>query len=154
MKKLFILLTFIIIIISFIALLKPSKQKPFSLEDKYYKESIIDEINTKELDELIKNKESFVVFVYQPLCITSSNLENILNELEKETSLYIYKIPFSTIKETDLGHYVKYYPSFAIYEKGNLIDYLKSDKEDHKEYFKDLKEFKKWLTNYIKLKNK
>lgn len=153
MKKLFLILTIVIIIISFIIILKPREQKQFYLENKYYKESKIEEIKTNELEELIKNKESFLVFVYQPMCITSSNLESILNELEKETTLYIYKIPFSSIKESNLGKHVKYYPSFVIYEKGELVDYLKSDKEKHKKYFKDLKEFKSWLTTYVKLKN-
>ena len=137
--------------ISLVILITGCKGEIFSLDSKYYEKSSIEEINTNTLEQLIDDKESFAVFVYQPLCENSNNLENIINELIDTYQISFYKIKFTDIKNTNLGKKVKYYPSFVIYKDGKVIDYLESDKDADINKFKNLEDFKNWLSSYVKL---
>ena len=127
------------------------KSKVFSLEDKYYNEGNLIQIGNQTLQQLIENEESFAVFVYQPLCEVSSGFENILNAFVNSHNMSFYKIAYSDIKNTDLGKIIKYYPSFIIYENGEIVDYLEADKDEDTNYYKDNDEFEKWLSSYIVL---
>ena len=75
------------------------------------------------------------------------------NEFSNEEKITIYKIAYSNIKDTKLGTKVKYYPSFLIYNKGKLISYLKSNKDEDTLCYTSKEEFKKWFTKYVKLKS-
>lgn len=140
-----------ILCISLVILITGCKDKIFSLDSKYYEKSSIEEINTNTLEQLIDDEESFAVFVYQPLCVNSNNLENILNEFIDTYQMSFYKIKFTDIKETNLGKKIKYYPSFVIYKDGKVVDYLESDKNEDINKFKNLEDFKNWLSSYVKL---
>lgn len=155
MKKRFVigLLPAIVLLFIILFLVQNKEKKPFYLEKQYYEESSMTEIQMSELNDIIGKKESFLVFIYQPMCITSSNFEGVLNDFLKDYSLHIYKIAFSTIKETTIGKLVKYYPSFAIYRKGEIVAFLKSDKEEDVSSYTSKEGFYKWLTKYVYLKN-
>ena len=113
--------------LSLFFILKP-KNKTFDLEEKYYGENKIIEIEGPELEKLINEKESFAIFVYQPMCITSSDFESVLNEFLKENKISIYKIAFSKLKELKVGDKINYYPSFILFENGKRIDFLEANK--------------------------
>lgn len=86
MKKcgLLIIGLIVLVIISALSLIifnSQNKQiKPFFLEDMYYEQSEVTGIDTNTFNNLIEKKKSFVIFVYQPMCITSSDFESILND--------------------------------------------------------------------------
>ena len=147
-----LILFFISILIANILIIN-KKEKVFYLENNYYGKNNMTEININELNKLIDNKESFVVFVYQPLCITSTNFESILKDFLEEKKISIYKIAFSNIKNTKIGKTIKYYPSFIIYNKGKMVDFLEANKDEDIKYYTSKKEFESWFTKYIKLKN-
>ena len=71
----------------------------------------------------------------------------------KKYKISFYKIPYSKIKNTELGKKIKYYPSFIIYQNGKIIDYLEADKNEDLKRYKNVDEFKQWFTKYIKIKN-
>ena len=96
------------------------------LDSKYYKESSFIEVNKDELNDLISKEESFMLFIYQPLCQTSYEFNTVVTRFSKEYQMTIYKIEFEDVKKTSLGEDIKYYPSFAIVNKGKLVDFLKS----------------------------
>ena len=148
-----IIFTLIIIITTIIFFNKNKIIKPFYLEKNYYNYNDMLEISIDELNNLIDTKKSFVVFVYQPMCITSSAFENILNEFLEENNIRIFKIAFNNIKNTNIGKHIKYYPSFIIYNEGKIIDYLEADKDKDIPYYTSNEEFKKWFTKYVKLTN-
>lgn len=137
--------------ISLIVLITGCKDKIFSLEEKYYTEASLIEIDNQKLQQLINDKESFAVFVYQPLCENSTFFENIINDFISSHNMSFYKIAFSSIKDTSLGKTIKYYPSFIIYEDGEIIDYLEADNNEDTIRYKDKNEFKNWLSSYIKI---
>ncbi len=156
-KVLFILLGVVLLIATSLVVIFSNKDnkniEPFYLEDKYYESKEMTEIKNEELNDLIDKKESFIVFVYQTQCAASSKFEDVLLEFLEENQVRMYKVLFSNIKETKLGKKLKYYPSFLIYHKGELVDYLRSDKDEDVEYFKTKEGFKKWLTKYVILKD-
>ena len=127
------------------------KNKIFSFEEKYYKEASLNEIQYEELNKLVDNKESFGVFIYQPLCETSSGFESVLNNFIRQYQMSFYKVAYSDIKNTDLGKKIKYYPSFIIYEEGKIVDFLEADKDEDINRYKNIEDFKSWLSSYINL---
>lgn len=153
-KKVVIIILILILILLSIGsfFLLNHNEKTFYLEDNYYGKKQITEINFDELEELIKKKESFAVFIYQPLCVTSSDFESILNEFVNDKKIIIYKIKFSDIKDTNLGNLIEYYPSFAIFNKGKLIDYLEADKDSDVDYYTSMSGFENWFNKYVKFK--
>lgn len=156
MKKkvvLWLAILFVLFVTISVILFINKREKAFYLEDSYYGTNDMIELKNDELNKLIDKKESFAVFIYQPLCITSSDFENILSQFLEDNQTRIYKIAFSNIKETDLGKSVKYYPSFIIYNKGKMVDFLEADKDEDVRYYSSKDEFESWFTRYVKLKN-
>lgn len=155
MKKLLLIICPIILVLIILlsVVLFYKKDQHFFLEDEYYKDNTINEIEISELNKLIKNKESFALFIYQSMCITSSDFEEVLNDFLTENKISIYKIPFSSIKDTEISKYVKYYPSFVLYNKGKMIDYLEADKDEDLKYYSSKESFKDWFTKYVNLKD-
>lgn len=149
MKKFVILIAFV----SILCLLFYFNQKnePFALEEKYYQNKI-EEIQTDTLNTLLENNESFVLQVYQPMCITSSNLEKVIQNFEENNSLYIYKITFSSLKKTPLEKVISYYPSFVVIKNGKVVDYLKANKTEDIIYYEEEEAFENWLSRYIIIK--
>lgn len=128
--------------------------KTFYLEDKYYGASKSQELELKDIEDLIVKKESFVVFVYQPLCTTSANFSEIVKSFSKENGLTYYTIAFSEIKDSKTFEYIKYYPSFIIFKDGKMVDFLDAESNEDTEKYKKSSEFSKWFKTYVKLRDK
>ena len=146
-------LLLLISIIIGIIVIRNMPEKKFYLEDKYYCGSDFIEIKTSDLEKLIDDKESFALFVYQPACVTSANFEQILKDFSNSNNIEIYKIAFSDIKDTSLSKYIKYYPSFAIFNKGNMVSYLDANSDNDLKYYESKDEFQKWFTSFVLLKD-
>lgn len=152
-----IVIFLIIVIISIIIivernLIKKTDDFMFYLEEKYYGTSVFNEITTNELNELIDNGESFAIFIHQPFCSTSYEFNKILTKYADENKVSFYKMSFDEMKKSSLYQNIKYYPSFAIYNNGKLIDYLEADSDEDLNRYKDLEEFKQWFNSYIQIK--
>lgn len=143
----------LISIIIGIIVIRNIPEKKFYLEDKYYGGSDFIEIKTSDLEKLIDDKESFALFVYQPACVTSANFEQILKDFSNSNNIEIYKIAFSDIKDTSLSKYIKYYPSFVIFNKGNMVSYLDANSDTDLKYYESKDEFQKWFTSFVLLKD-
>lgn len=152
-KKLLWLIPLLLFISIITLIIKNTPNQQFYLEDKYYGKSDFTEIETEDLQKLIDNKESFALFIYQPACVTSANFEEVLKAFSNITNITIYKIAFSDIKDTNLSKYIKYYPSFAIFNKGSMVSYLDANSNDDLKYYKKENDFKKWFTKFVILKD-
>lgn len=141
-----LLLLSLIIFISFKLL-----NRNFYLDDKYYGNNEIYEIGIEEFNNLISNKESFGIFVYQPACTTSAEFEQVLYDFFKQNNMSIYKIKFSDIYEHI--DFLKFYPSFIIYRNGKMVDFLEADKDKDLKYYQSVDVFSEWFTKYVILKN-
>ena len=140
-------------IIIFLLVTKPQKEQAFYLDDEYYGNSSLIEIDKENLKTLEDDKKSFVVFVYQPLCATSYDLDNYVTEFSDIFKMSFYKILFSSIKDTNISDYVKYCPSVVIYHKGQIIAYLDANSDKDAVYYESVENLKKWLTKYILLRD-
>lgn len=121
----------------------------FSLEEKYYSESNLVEIDPSKLKTLLEDKESFGIFIYDSSCITSSDFNKVLLEFSNKYKIYLYKISFQNMKETSLSEKVKFCPSFAIYKNGKLIDYLDASSDEDTDNYKSVDNFSNWFFAYV-----
>lgn len=144
MKKIKVFLLILVII-----LLTGCNNRQISLEDKYYYNSEIVEIDKDGYSNLVNDKENFVMFIYQPMCITSNNFEKILNDFSNEYQITIYKMPYSLVKDTPLIDTIKYYPSFVIFKNGKVVIYLDANSNEDIKYYQDINEFTKWCSEYV-----
>ena len=155
MKKKWLIIGLIALVLVITAivifLIFKNQSKIFSLESKYYNTGEKIEITASDLENLIEDKESFVVFVSQDMCMTSSNFAVVINEFLEEYPITIYEINYSELKENNLGDFLEYYPSFVIYKDGKVVDFLDANADEDTDYYKSASKLASWLTNYISL---
>lgn len=140
-----------IIVLILISLLLVGCNGKIKLEDKYYKRSEFIDIDYLGVDDLIKSKENFVVFIYQPMCTMSSEFEKLLDEYMDIRKISIYKMSFTDMKKTSLKDTVKFYPSFIIFKDGEVVDFLDADSDEDTNKYKILKAFKEWFEGYVEI---
>lgn len=126
--------------------------KTFMLEEKYYGESKFVEIDNEDYDKLIFDKESFAIFIYQPLCAASSSFKEVLTEYSNTKGVVFYKMTQTKMKESKLGETLKYYPSLVIVKDGKVVDYLDANSSDDTRYYQNAENFNNWFTTYVELK--
>ena len=102
-------------------------------------------ISAKSYDKMIKEKQSFVVFVDQDGCHTAERLREFAAEYNQATGLVFERVMFADIKETKLYESVKYYPSVAVIKNGEVVTWLKADSDEDAARYNDYEEFKNWL---------
>ena len=154
MKKVILIIISILIIVSLSLLgyFLYKEKASFYLEDKYYNNPLSEELELNDIKKLMDNKESFIVFVHQPLCENSNNLEKIIRDYSLKNGVFYYTIAFSKIKDDKSFSYLKYYPSFIIFKKGEMVSFLDANSDEDTKKFKDAQEFSKWLESYIKVR--
>ncbi len=150
---LIVIILFLIVVIIERKFVQKTSDFMFYLEEKYYGNSVFNEINSYELNDLINDKESFVIFIHQPFCSVSYEFNKLLTKFAEENKVSFYKVNFDEIKKTIMYDNIKYYPSFAIYNNGKLIDFLKADSDNDLNRYKNSEDFKNWFNSYIKMKN-
>ena len=143
MKKIIIIILLLVIVVT------GCKKKAFSLEEKYYDEANLVEIDDSKFNELLENKESFAIFIYEPSCITSSEFSKVIEEFSEKYNLYLYSISFQDMKNTVLSEKVKFCPSFAIYKKGKLVDYLDASSDEDTDVYKSVDNLSEWFFGYV-----
>lgn len=131
---------------------KKEEIEKFYLEDKYYEKYEIIEINSKELIELEENDESFAVFIFMNSCSSCSKFNSILESYLEENNLTFYAINVNDIEDTDICECVKYSPSIALYNNGEIVDYLDANSDEDLEFYDTKEGFSSWFTKYVKLK--
>lgn len=128
------------------------KEEDFYLNDKFYGEANFIEIDADKLNDIIEDKTSFGLFVYQPMCTNSYAFNKVLIDFVNKNQITFYMIPFSEIKNTSLAEKVKYYPSFVIYRKGMVIDYLDAESDKDINTYKNIESFEDWFKSYVRIK--
>jgi uncharacterized protein YcfL len=125
-----------------------SKEK-FYLEDSYYGNNKLVEINSEDLKKLEEDKKDFVLFVYLPGCSSCAEFKVVLEDFLKDNNISINYISILDSEGTAVEKKVKYAPSFMVYKDGKVVDLLDSNSNEDVSYFKDANDFKNWLENYI-----
>lgn len=137
----------VILIISLVLITGCSKkQEKFSLDDKYYKNEII-EVNSKDIKKL--EKSSYVVFTYNNFCNLKVPCNKIFEKGMKELDITLLSLPFEEMKKTFIYKTVEYAPSVVLINNGKVVAYLDANKEADLDKYQDTEKFKKWILKYI-----
>lgn len=123
------------------------RDERFRLDDYGPSESI--SIDDKEYTEMIEAKRSFVVFIDKPGCIKTADMSTWFLDFPEEMQFKYYNLSWSYAKKTSIYNYVKYTPSIALINKGEVVAWLDADSEEDKEYYDDPEALKTWLKKYI-----
>lgn len=126
--------------------------KPFYLNEKYYNQTDFIEVSTKDVNKLIENKTSFVIYVYNNFCNFKIPCESIFKEFIDTNQVGILKMKFEDFKNTDLYKKVQLAPTVIIVKDGKIVDYLQSDSNEDTNRYQDIKSFEKWIKKYVILK--
>ena len=128
---------------------------PFYLNKKYYSEyNIIDLSSIDDFKTLEKEKDSFAIYVYLPGCLTCNAFKPILNEYLEKEEITIYSISYTKVKDKSntLKSNISYAPSVALFNEGELVDYLDALSDEHIDYYSSVEGFASWFETYVYIK--
>lgn len=123
--------------------------RKFQLDAEYYGKSGLHEISVAELQQLIDEKKSFAMFIYQSSCESSANFEQVLTEFSEQNQIQLEMTSFSYVRKSGLVGDLKYYPSFALYHDGKLVTFLDADSDQDIPYYQSVAGFTEWWEKYI-----
>ena len=142
----------IIIFIGICLIIILNEPKTFYLESKYYGFGELSNINQVTLNNFIKEKESFVLYIYGN-CVCSTKFNSIIKEFAERNNIVIHTLDSELVSQTEIDD-IKYFPTVVVFKKGKIVNYLKSDRDDNLIYYESSEEFSKWLTSYININRK
>lgn len=143
----------IIILVFLSILLTGCVSKKFTLDDVYYNKNVFLEVDSKEIENKLKMKESFILFTYNPYCNFKVSCDEIFKNFAINNNVEILKIPFEDFKNTRLYKKIKYAPSIILINKGEVIDYLDPNKDDDLDMYQDEEKVNTWIREFVNLKN-
>lgn len=154
MKRRLIIITVIIVAVICVgvATFLGTKNSPFALDAESYDAAQLQTIDLAELQSLIANQKSFGLFVSQPSCQASVDLQQHLDEFTTSHSLRFYEISFSNLKDSDIITELRFYPSFAIFHNGKVVDFLEANSDVDAPAYTSVDGFTDWFTKYVKLR--
>lgn len=122
----------------------------FTLSSEYTSKSGFQDATVEEIQGSIDAKKSFAVFVYQPECRSSEDLEKIVKSFSEEKEVIFLRIAYSELKESGLIPELKYYPSVVLYRDGKVVDFLKANDDSYTSAYTTSEGFREWWGKYIK----
>lgn len=145
-----IVVSFVVILVAFVIIMLTRSHK-FALSSEYYGTAEVQDTNTDELQSFIDGQKSFGLFISQPACQASADLEKNLDVFLEAYPLKFYEISFSTIKDGDIVPDLKFYPSFAIFYNGRVVDFLEADSDEDAAAYTSVDGFEDWFSGYVEL---
>lgn len=147
MKKIILL---VLVILSMTGCIKENNK--FHLNDEYYNAGKLVDIDNKELTNMLKSNDSFILFTYNPYCNFKVSCENVVENFSKNNNITIFKIPFEEFKSTKLYNTIKYAPSIILINKGKIETYLDPNKDEDSIKYQEEKALKDYIEMYIDTK--
>ncbi len=127
-------------------------EEPFLLDDIYYHNGEFIASTASEIEQLLSQKKSFLVFTKNSsYCSFQVPCNQIFEEVMKKYKIDVLKIPFENFKETSLYQTVKYEPTMIVIKEGEIVGYLHADKDEDLDRYQNTKAFEKWLKQFIVL---
>lgn len=141
----FLLIAVIVVLAVFLT------KQTFPLSEEFYgKDETFINANVDEIRNLIKDKKSFAVFVYQPACRTSEDFEKIVQKYGSDHKISFLKTNFSDLKSSGLVPELKYYPSMLLYRDGKLVTFLRAGSDEDVKVYQNEADFVTWWQKYVK----
>ena len=142
---------FILLIVLTIMLVGCGKVEKFYLDDEFYSQGVITEMDVSKLEEFEKDERNFVVFVYLPGCTSCAAFRTVLDEFILDNKIEIYSMSILDAKGSSIDDNVEFAPALVLYNKGEVVDFLDSTSDDDKPALTSVNGLKKWLEEYIYL---
>ena len=147
MKRIILL---VLVILSMTGCTKENSK--FYLNDEYYNAGKLVDIDSKELTNILKSNDSFILFTFNPYCNFKVSCENVVENFSKNNNITIFKIPFEEFKSTKLYNTIKYAPSIILINKGKIETYLNPNKDEDSIKYQEEKALKDYIEMYIDTK--
>ncbi|CDB28498.1 putative uncharacterized protein [Firmicutes bacterium CAG:582] len=147
MKRIILL---VLVILSMTGCTKENSK--FYLNDEYYNAGKLVDIDSKELTNILKSNDSFILFTFNPYCNFKVSCENVVENFSKNNNITIFKIPFEEFKSTKLYNTIKYAPSIILINKGKIETYLDPNKDEDSIKYQEEKALKDYIEMYIDTK--
>lgn len=111
----------------------------------------IPEINIEELENKIKNKETFALYISLPGCSTCAKFNPIISRYNEYKLIDIFKANYSDVNAADevISQIVKYTPTVLIIKDGNLLDALLPDSDDDLPHYKSVRSLSEWFNENL-----
>ncbi len=143
----------ILIIIFILSMTGCSKESnKFYLNEEYYNDSRLVDIDNLELISMLDTNKSFILFTYNPYCNFKVSCESIVEEFSKDNNIAVFKIPFEEFKKTKLYKTVKYAPSIILINDGKIVSYLDPNKDEDSIKYQDKNALNNYIEMYIDMK--
>lgn len=126
---------------------------PFSLEKEYYGTAELTEIDASEFQRLVDDHKSFALLIYNEACTSSASadFQRVILDYQNERPMKFYELKASEVEQTSLADTIKFFPSFAIFRKGELVDFLDAASDEDLAAYSTMDGFNHWLASYIRL---
>lgn len=149
MKKILVLLSLLLILCS-------CKETPFSLDDEYYfNEGLIEIESLDEIAKMVDEEKSFALFVYMPGCTSCAAFKPVVESFLNKNEMTFYEISAEVIgqdKDNSIMKAIEYAPSVLLYNKGKVIASLDAMSDDDLKYYKTTAGFTEWFISYCEIK--
>lgn len=123
----------------------------FALSPEYYGVAEIEPLDLGTLQTLIDEEKSFGLFVSQPACQASADLEQYIEEFQETHPLKFYEISFSSIKDAGIIPGLRFYPSFVLFHDGEVVDFLEANSDEDASAYTSTIGFTNWFIQYAKV---
>src|SRR5574344_783200 len=127
MKRIIFIVILIVLIILGVLLI--TKNNKYYLDDKYYASGKYILEDSSQVNKLIDNKSSFILFTYNSYCSFPIACEDVFKEVMLKYKIDIIKIPFANFRKTKLYKNIKFAPTIILIKDGKVITYLHTDSD-------------------------
>lgn len=91
-------------------------------------------------------KKDFVLYVSLPICNgDAAKFKEFVLDFQRKNHISFYYLTSDFVKETSIYETVKFFPSVIIFKDGKIVNYLKYDSDEDKEFYKSYEGFEKWI---------
>ena len=124
---------------------------PVVIDAEFYNEEGQKKITTDDLNSAIDQNKSFVLFVSYPICSEeTAQFKEYVREFQEKNKVSFYYITTDDIDGTVVKDTIKYFPTVAVFEKGEIKNYLRFDSAEDLQYSKSIEGFSKWFYANVK----
>lgn len=103
-------------------------------------------------ENLVASKKSFVLYVSLPICNgDAAKFKEYVLDFQRKNHISFYYLTSDYVKDTSLYKTVKYFPSVITYKDGKIVNYLRYDSDEDKEFYKSYEGFERWLKANVEL---
>ena len=123
----------------------------FNLEEELYSGSKLVEITAEEYNQLIQEQKSFVLIAHTEVCPAETPLTSTAEALVHDDGYTFYGLKGDEFKNSMASETIKYLPSAAVINRGEIVDYLDAESDEDIPYYQGADSLREWLQKYIKL---